>query len=190
MGILRILLVLGLIAGCAYLALRAPWTARLAPSGTTVKLGDAAIWAAPETPPLDAFPGFGESSEAPRVDDGIRITVDTGVQAVVELDRRAYFGKACVVIVGLFFLFGIIGTIIQRRPETTDVAFSLWLSLGMLAGILTSATVGHFRGQETLPLVSLFMLVGFLMGFIICIRSQMSPPLAAEPKRKSKKSKA
>lgn len=189
MGILRIILVLGLVAGCAYLALRTPWTARLAPSATTMELADAPFWAPPEKPQLNEFPGFVKTPEIPR-EEGINITIDTGVEIVVEVNRRLFFGRACGVIVGLFLLFGIVGTIIQRRPETSDVAFSLWLSLGMSGGILASATVGHLGGQGSLPHLSVFLLVGFVVGLSICIRSQIKPPLPKQKGKGGKKSTA
>lgn len=176
MGILRILLVVGLIAGSAFVALRAPWRASLktdfTPTATFKELGNAPIWAPPATPKKGDFDEFEEQGDVPPGTPGYNVVIDTGLQIVVELDKRALFGKACTVIVGLFFLFGITGTIIQRRPETSDVAFSLWLSLGMLGGIGTSVILGHAGVKsESLPYFSQCLLVGFIVGLLVALKS-------------------
>ena len=174
MGTLRILLVLGVLAACVYLALRAPWTARLDPTAIQIELGDAPLWRPPAAPALDTFPGFIK---------GAKISDELGAGIVVELNRRAFFGRACGIIVGMFFVFGLVGTFIQRRPETSDVAFSLWLSLGLLVGIVVSATIGQMGGKTAFPFLSECLLVGFIAGLMICLKSQTRLPFAG---RKSK----
>ncbi|MCB1095490.1 MAG: hypothetical protein KDN22_07905 [Verrucomicrobiae bacterium] len=177
MGILRILLVVGLIAGCAFVALRAPWRASLTtdftPTATVKDLGNAPIWAPPATPKKSDFKEFSGQDDIQPGTPGYNVVIDTGLRIVVELDKRAMFGKACTVTVGLFFLFGIAGTIIQRRPDSSDVAFSLWLSLGMLLGIVTSASLGHAGvvRSESLPYFSECLLVGFIAGLLIALKT-------------------
>ena len=166
MGILRILLVLGLLAACAYLSLRAPWEARLDPTGFRKQLGDAPLWAQPEAPALETFPGFVK---------GAKLSDELGAKIVVELKGREFFGRGLRHRRRLFFVFGVVGTIIQRRPETSDVAFSLWLSLGLLGGVLVSATIGHMSGKN-FPFISECLLVGFIAGLMICVKSQTRLP--------------
>ncbi|MDA0811794.1 MAG: hypothetical protein O3C21_05305 [Verrucomicrobia bacterium] len=185
MGILRILLVVGLIAGCAFVALRAPWRASLmtdfTPTATFKDLGNAPIWAPPAAPKKGDFAEFGNQEDIPPGTPGYNVVIDTGLRIVVELDKRALFGKACTLVIGLFFLFGIAGTIIQRRPETSDVAFSLWLSLGMLGGVVTSTTLGQAGVKsESLPFFSECLLGGFIVGLLIALKTH---PLFGVAKR-------
>jgi hypothetical protein len=186
MGILRILLVVGLIAGCAFVAFRVPWRASLTtdftPTATFKDLGSAPLWAPPAAPEKADFKEFGNQDDIPPGTPGYNVVIDTGLRIVVELNKRALFGKACTVIVGLFFLFGITGTIIQRRPDTSDVAFSLWLSLGMLLGIVTSASLGHAGiRSESLPYFSECLMVGFIAGLLIALKTH---PLFGKAKGK------
>lgn len=169
MGILRILLVLGLLAGCAFLVFRAPWIARLDPTAIEKQMGNAPLWAPPATPALETFPGFVK---------GAKLSEELGARIVVEVARMAFFARACTTIVGLFLLFGIAGTIIQRRPATSDVAFSLWLSLGLVAGIVVSATIGRMGhgGTAVFPFLSECLLAGFVAGLMACIKSQTRLP--------------
>ena len=175
MGILRILLVLGLLAGCVFLAARAPWYARLDPTQIEKELPAAPLWAPPETPALETFPGFIK---------GAKISDELGASIVIELNRRALFGRACGFVVGMFFLFGVTGTIIQRRPESSDVVFSLWLSIGLLGAIIVSGTIGHLSGREVFPFLSECLAVGFFAGLVIALKSQTRLPFARR-KRKS-----
>ena len=177
MGLLRLLLVVGLIAGCAAVAFRAPWQARLAPEAFLHDLGNAPIWSPPEAPLLGEFEGFEMGAEPPE-----------GTEIVVELKRRGFFGRFCIVIVMLFFTFGVIGTFIQRRPSSSDVVFSLWLSVGMVLGIFASATLGHMgSGREQFPFFSECLLVGFVIGLLIAIKSMTRLPIGAGSDKSSAK---
>lgn len=167
MSILRILLVLGLFAGCTYIVSQAPWKAFLEPAMFHVDMGNAPLWSPPETPGLDQFDGFYEGAEVP-----------DGAEIVVKLNRRVFFGRACVIIVGLFFAFGILGTLVERRPESSDVVFSLWLSIGMLLGIVVSVSLGHAAGTEQFPYFSECLLAGFVVGLLIALKSRTRLPLS------------
>jgi hypothetical protein len=167
MTILRIILLVALFGGCAYVVMRAPWQAQLAPSKISSDLADAPLWAPPEAPGIEAFEQFRFLKDGP----------PQGMEIVVVLNSRKFFGLLSVVIVGAFFLFGIVGTIIQKRPETSDVAFSLWLSLGLLAGVVASAMIGQAMSREQFPFFSECFLVGFVAGLLIAIRSRTRLPL-------------
>jgi len=161
MAILRIILVVALIAGCVYVVTRAPWKARLDPTPFTAELPDAPLWAKPEAPGIGVFEQFHKVPE--------------GTEIVVILNRRKIFAMLSVVVVGLFFAFGLAGTIIQKRPDSSDVAFSLWLSLGLLGGVAASALIGQASGHQ----FSFFpecLLAGFVTGLLICIRSRARLP--------------
>lgn len=165
MTILRVVLVLALLAGCSCIAFMAPWQARLAPDFFTTDLGSAPVWQKPEAPGIEAFEIFENLSEPPQ-----------GSEIVVELNKRKIFGLLSLVVVGSFFLFGLAGTIVQRRPETSDVAFSLWISIGMIGGVIVSGMLSQAMNKGQFPFFSECLLVGFVAGLMIAIRSRTRLP--------------
>jgi len=157
MGILRLLLVAALIAGGAFLALRTPFFAYVDGTDLRLHLETAPFWSPPETPKLGAFEGMPRDADLP--DATIRVVVN----------RRQLFGALFVTVVGLFFLFGLIGTLIERRPDSMDVSYSLWLSLGMLLGALGSLLIAHLTPDPTdiFPYLPESIAVGFIAGLLI-----------------------
>lgn len=163
---LRMLLLISLLGGGLWLAFHAPWKARAEVLGLTyrVELEDAPYFQPPAAPPLSAF----EGKVSPYLDP-------QSVAVEVYLDRPRFFSRVAGLVIGSFFLFGVAGYFVDRRPLGSDVAYSLALSGAFLASsmaCLLAARVADRPGLvRWMPIFWAVGAVGALVATVLARRS-------------------
>lgn len=166
MTLLRILLVVSLLIGGLWNSWHVPWqgTFRLhigASAGQphTLPLKDAPFFAPPQKPSIDAFSKVAN----PFLDRSM-------YSIALEPRRHELFTRVAQWVVGSFFAFGVLGCVIQRkrRPVTSDVAYSLALSLGFIVGTMASALAARVvENGDRLPWLSQCWAIGVVGAFVI-----------------------
>jgi hypothetical protein len=158
MLVLRLILLFVLIVGITVLCFRSPWLATAELHGLTyqTKLDDAPVFRPPPKPGPAQFKG----KLSPYLDP-------KSVEISVSLDRFRLFIRFAALIVGGFFLFGLGGLWLSRRPVGPDVAYSLGLSTGFLGSSLLWVLVGRvLERDDIVPWLPYFWAGGILAALI------------------------
>jgi hypothetical protein len=158
MPILRLLLLVTLLTAASWLAWNVPWRAdtRYNEVDLSARLPDAPYFSKPATPNPKVFDGRISPFIQP---DSIDITVS--------IDRIALFQRFAAMVVGVFFLYGVVGYMMTSRPRPVDVVYSLAITTGFLGGTVASAIASHLvPGRGQLPWLNLFWAVGVAIAFI------------------------
>lgn len=125
-------------------------------------LGDAPFFRPPPRPELKVFGG----RISPFIDPE---TVDI----TISVDRVRLYQRFAAIVVGTFFLFGVIGYFLTSRPRPADVAYSLALTTGFIAGSVASAIASQMAGDRgPLPWLNLFWAAGVGIAFALTVASR------------------
>lgn len=125
-------------------------------------LSDAPFFRPPPRPELKVFGG----RISPFIDPQ---TVDI----TISVDRVRLYQRFAGIVVGTFFLFGVIGYFLTSRPRPADVAYSLALTTGFIAGSIASAIASQMTADRgPLPWLNLFWAAGVGIAFVITVTSR------------------
>ena len=169
MPILRLLLLVTVLTAAAWLAWNVPWRADTRYNGVdlTAQLPDAPFFKAPPTPEPKVF--------------GNRISPfvqPSSVEIAVSIDKIALFQRFAAMVVGGFFVYGVIGYFLTSRPRPADVYFTLAITTGFIAGTIASAIAAQIApGHGQLPWLNIFWAagVGISLAAAILGRSHRFP---------------
>jgi len=169
MPILRLALLVVLLAAATWLAWNVPWRADTRYHGVdlSARLPDAPYFTTPKTPPPTVF--------------GNRISpfIQAGsIDIEVSIDRVVLFQRFAAMVVGGFFIYGIIGYCLTARPRPTDVIYSLAITTGFIGGTVASAIAANLvPGRGPLPWLNLFWTAGVAIALLTATlgRSQRFP---------------
>ena len=164
MILLRILLLISLLIGGVWLSWHVPWEATLrlnvgaaAGQAHSIPLKETPIFAPPTRPSIDSFTKIAN----PYLDRSMYVIE-------VAPKRHEIFTRAAQWVVGSFFAFGLLGFFIQKKPVTSDVAYSLSLSLGFIVGTMASALLARvLENGDRLPWLSHCWTAGVAGAFVI-----------------------
>ncbi len=158
MPILRLLLLVALLGAASWLAWNVPWRADTRFHGVdlTARLPDAPYFRQPATPHPKVFQN--------RISPFIQ---PSSVEITVSIDRVALFQRFATMVVGGFFLYGVIGYFLTAPPRPADVVYSLALTTGFIGGTVASAIAAHLvPGRGALPWLNLFWTAGVAIALL------------------------
>ncbi|MGI8602696.1 MAG: hypothetical protein ACR2OZ_06805 [Verrucomicrobiales bacterium] len=164
MFLLRLCLLFGLAIGGAYLAFHVPWKASVEVNGIThtTKLDAAPYFRPPGKPRLEQFNG----KVSPYLDPKT-------VVIQVWMDKVRLFARFAGLVVGAFFMFGVIGYFLDQKPVGLDVAFSLSLTSGFLAASVLCVLVARVAGRsDFLAWLPFFWAVGVVVALLATLRAR------------------
>lgn len=169
MPILRLLLLVTLLGAASWLAWNVPWQADTRYNGVdlTARLPDGPYFTKPPTP----HPKIFGNRISPFIQPG-SIDIETSI------DRVALFQRFAGMVVGGFFIYGVIGYFLTSRPRPADVYYTLAITTGFIAGTVASAIASHLApGRGPLPWLNLFWAAGVAIALITATlgRSQRFP---------------
>ncbi len=167
MFFVRILLIITLLVEAVVISWNVPWRARASTLGMNYLAArpDAPFFKPPDKPTLRDFQGRVSEFLDPK-------TVDV----VVEVDRQKLFDRIALAIVIPFFVFGLLGLLVQKRATTLDVAFSLALSGGIVLGTVGVAIVNSYRDSALPPSrMPLFWAGGIALTCLLTVATRQRP---------------
>jgi hypothetical protein len=170
MLVLRLILICSLFVGGGFLAWHVPWKATADFHGVTheIALGTAPWFSPPSKPKLDRFKGKFSPYLDPKSLD-IRVSIDD----------RALFARFAGLVVGAFFVFGVTGWFLDRKPVGSDVAFSLSLTTGFLASSLVCLLVARLLQRENVTAwLPYFWAGGLLLALLATVVARRRAPSA------------
>ena len=167
MPILRLLLLVALLGAASWLAWHVPWKAdaRHNEVDLTAQLPDAPYFQ-PPTPPNPKV--FGNRI-SPFIAPG-------SIDIAVSIDRIALFQRFAAMVIGGFFVYGVIGYFFTNRPRPADVLYSLGITTGFIAGTVASAIAAQLSpGHGPLPWLNIFWAVGVAIALVIITLGRTRP---------------
>jgi len=169
MPILRLLLLVAILTAAAWLAWNVPWRADTRFNGVdlTARLSDAPFFVTPATPSPTVF--------------GNRISPfvqPSSIEITVSIDKIVLFQRFAAMVVGGFFIFGVIGYFLTSRPRPADVYYTLAITTGFIGGTIASGIAAQFApGHGVLPWLNIFWAIGVAISLAAATlgRSQRFP---------------
>lgn len=167
MPILRLLLLVVLLGAGSWLAWNVPWRADTRYNGVdlTARLPDAPYFQKPSIPHPKVF----GNRISPFIQPG---SIDVGIS----IDQIALFQRFAALVVGSFFIYGVLGYALTSRPRPADVIYSLAITTGFIAGTVASAIASHLvvdRGP--LPWLNLFWAAGVAIALVTATLGRTRP---------------
>lgn len=167
MPILRLLLLVVLLGAGSWLAWNVPWRADTRYNGVDLeaRLPDAPYFAKPATPSPKIFKD--------RISPFIQ---PDSVEIVVSIDRVVLFQRFAAIVIGGFFLYGVLGYGLTKPPRPADVVYSLAITTGFIGGTVASAIAAELApGRGPLPWLNLFWAAGVAIALITATLSRSRP---------------
>jgi hypothetical protein len=165
---LRILLLVLLVAEGLWLAWHTPWKAESIYNDVPMSAPlpeDAPFFRPPPKPNLTVF----GNRISPFIDPAT-------VEIRLSVDHVALYGRFALLMIGTFFIYGVIAWFLTKRPRPADVAYSLSVSTGFLVGLIASAVTGRFVDTPArLPWLNLFWAAGVGTAFVVTLLSRRRP---------------
>jgi hypothetical protein len=166
MPILRLLLLVVLLGAGSWLAWHVPWRADTRYNGVDLdaRLPDAPYFSKPAAEPKV----FGNRVSPFLQPDSMEITVS--------IDRIALFQRFAAMVVGGFFVYGVIGYFLTSRPRPADVVYTLAITTGFIGGTVASAIASHLApGRGPLPWLNLFWAAGVAIALVTATLGRSRP---------------
>jgi hypothetical protein len=164
MFVLRLILLCSLVIGGVFLVFHVPWKASAELNGIThnIVIGDAPWFSPPPQPKLDQFKG----KFSPYLDP-------KSVEVRVWMDKPGFFARFAGLVIGAFFVFGIAGWFLDRKPVGSDVAFSLSLTTGFLASSMLCLIVARLVDRDDVTAwLPFFWAGGLLVALLATVLSR------------------
>jgi hypothetical protein len=167
MPILRLLLLVVLLGAASWLAWNVPWRAYTRYNGVdlTARIPDAPYFHQPATPHPKVF----GNRISPFIQPG-------SLDITVSIDQIALYQRFAAMVIGGFFIYGVIGYFLTSRPRPADVLYSLAITTGFIAGTVASAIASHLvTDRGPLPWLNLFWTAGVAVAIIIVTLGRTRP---------------
>jgi hypothetical protein len=167
MPLLRLLLLVALLGAASWLAWHVPWKADTRHNGVdlTARLPDSPYFQSPASPPPKVF----GNRISPFIQPG-------SIDIAVSIDRIALFQRFAAMVIGGFFMFGVIGYFLTDRPRPADVVYSLGITTGFIAGTVASAIAAQLvPGHGPLPWLNIFWVVGVAIALVTITLGRSRP---------------
>jgi len=158
MPILRLLLLVALLGAASWMAWNVPWRADTRYNGVDLEaaLPNAPYFQKPAVPHPKVF----GNRISPFLQPG-------SVDITVSIDRVILFQRFAALVVGGFFIYGVIGYCLSPRPRPADVVYSLAITTGFIGGTVASAIAANLApGRGPLPWLNLFWAAGVAIALV------------------------
>jgi|GEM_PF-3063053 len=159
MPILRLLLLIALLGAASWLAWNVPWRADTRYNGVdlTAQLPDEPFFSKPAAPGPKVF----GSRISPFLQPG-------SLEITVSMDRIVLYQRFALMVVGGFFLYGVMGYFLTSPPRPADVVYTLAITTGFIGGTVASAIASHLApGRGPLPWLNLFWAAGVAIALVV-----------------------